>query len=60
VAGRTKRSSGKKAGKKLASSADSMPPFIAPQLCNSVERPPAGDDWIHEIKFDGYRIQMRG
>ena len=25
----------------------------------SVERPPAGGDWIHEIKFDGYRIQMR-
>ena len=24
-----------------------------------MQRPPAGDDWIHEIKFDGYRIQMR-
>ena len=36
-----------------------MPPFIAPQLCSSVERPPSGSDWIHEIKFDGYRIQMR-
>jgi bifunctional non-homologous end joining protein LigD len=24
-----------------------------------VERPPAGGDWVHEIKFDGYRIQMR-
>jgi bifunctional non-homologous end joining protein LigD len=36
-----------------------MPPFIAPQLCTSVERPPAGTDWVHEVKFDGYRIQMR-
>ena len=36
-----------------------MPSFIAPQLCTSVERPPAGGDWVHEIKFDGYRIQMR-
>ena len=36
-----------------------MPPFVAPQLCTSVERPPAGSDWVHEIKFDGYRIQMR-
>ncbi len=36
-----------------------MPSFIAPQLCRSVERPANGDDWVHEIKFDGYRIQMR-
>ena len=36
-----------------------LPKFIAPQLCRSVERPPAGGGWGHEIKFDGYRIQMR-
>jgi hypothetical protein len=24
-----------------------------------VDRPPAGGDWVYEIKFDGYRIQMR-
>ncbi|WP_457588451.1 DNA ligase D [Ensifer canadensis] len=36
-----------------------MPPFIEPQLCQTLARPPAGDDWIHEIKFDGYRIQLR-
>ena len=36
-----------------------MPPFIGPQLCTSVERPPVGADWVHEIKFDGYRIQLR-
>jgi len=36
-----------------------MPSFIAPQLCRSIERPANGDDWVHEIKFDGYRIQMR-
>lgn len=36
-----------------------LPDFIAPQLCTSVERPPAGSGWVHEIKFDGYRIQMR-
>jgi hypothetical protein len=36
----------------------SMPPFIAP-LCTSVQRPQSGSDWVHEIKFDGYRIQMR-
>ncbi|MBY5426643.1 DNA ligase D (plasmid) [Rhizobium johnstonii] len=36
-----------------------LPDFIAPQLCQTLERPPAGTGWIHEIKFDGYRIQMR-
>jgi bifunctional non-homologous end joining protein LigD len=36
-----------------------MPDFIAPQLCETLARPPAADGWIHEIKFDGYRIQMR-
>ncbi len=36
-----------------------LPDFVAPQLCRSVERPPAGPGWVHEIKFDGYRIQLR-
>jgi bifunctional non-homologous end joining protein LigD len=29
------------------------------QLCKPVSRPPVGDDWLHEIKFDGYRLQLR-
>ena len=36
-----------------------MPEFVAPQLCLSVSRPPTGDGWGHEIKFDGYRLQLR-
>ncbi len=36
-----------------------LPDFIAPQLCHSVERPPSEGGWAHEIKFDGYRIQLR-
>ncbi len=36
-----------------------IPDFVAPQLCTSVERPPAGEGWCHEIKFDGYRVQLR-
>ena len=59
VAARTNRSSGKKAAKKKRAPSGSMPPFIGPQLCTSVERPPVGADWVHEIKFDGYRIQLR-
>jgi len=39
--------------------ADDLPDFVSPQLCRSVERPPAGSGWVHEIKFDGYRIQAR-
>lgn len=31
--------------------------FIPPQLATLVERPPQGEDWVHEIKFDGYRVQ---
>ncbi len=33
------------------------PKFVPPQLATSTEAPPAGDAWLHEIKFDGYRIQ---
>lgn len=37
----------------------SMPDFVAPELCTSVDRPPGGEGWCHEIKFDGYRVQLR-
>ncbi len=36
-----------------------MPDFIEPQLCRLVTRPPSNAGWAHEIKFDGYRIQLR-
>jgi bifunctional non-homologous end joining protein LigD len=36
-----------------------MPEFVAPQLCILVDRPPSNEDWCHEIKFDGYRVQLR-
>jgi bifunctional non-homologous end joining protein LigD len=39
--------------------ASRMPQFIAPQLCKSVSRPPVGAEWVHEIKLDGYRMQLR-
>jgi len=34
-----------------------VPKFIEPQLARLVSKPPEGFDWVHEIKFDGYRIQ---
>ncbi|MDB6092036.1 MAG: dependent ligase [Gammaproteobacteria bacterium] len=36
-----------------------MPDFIEPQLCLLVERPPDAAGWAHEIKLDGYRLQLR-
>ncbi len=32
--------------------------FIRPQLATSVDQPPQGENWIHEIKHDGYRSQV--
>jgi bifunctional non-homologous end joining protein LigD len=31
----------------------------APQLATLVKEPPSGDEWLHEIKYDGYRIGCR-
>ena len=35
------------------------PNFIEPELATLVDKAPAGDAWLHEIKFDGYRIGAR-
>ncbi|TPI27689.1 ATP-dependent DNA ligase [Mesorhizobium sp. B3-2-1] len=32
--------------------------FIEPLMPTLVEKPPEGEGWIHEVKFDGYRSQM--
>jgi ATP-dependent DNA ligase len=32
--------------------------FIPPQLATSVDTPPEGENWFHEIKHDGYRSQV--
>ena len=42
-----------------AKAVSKMPAFVEPQLCKLVERAPAGAGWAHEVKFDGYRIQLR-
>jgi len=39
--------------------AAALPDFVPFELCTAVERPPSGAGWCHEIKFDGYRIQLR-
>lgn len=29
---------------------------LNPQLLSRASEPPAGEDWLHEIKYDGYRL----
>ena len=36
-----------------------LPQWIRPQLTQLVDAAPEGDDWLHEIKYDGYRIHAR-
>ncbi|MBP1849255.1 DNA ligase D [Rhizobium halophytocola] len=36
-----------------------LPDFVEPQLASLKPQPPKGETWLHEIKFDGYRIQAR-
>jgi bifunctional non-homologous end joining protein LigD len=35
-----------------------FPGFISPALATKIDKPPTGDRWVHEIKFDGYRVQL--
>jgi bifunctional non-homologous end joining protein LigD len=51
IAGAPKRA---RSGKSSA-----IPAFVVPQLCRLVDRPPPGGGWGHEMKLDGYRVQLR-
>jgi bifunctional non-homologous end joining protein LigD len=39
--------------------AAALPQWIRPQLTQLVDAAPDGPDWLHEIKFDGYRMHAR-
>ncbi len=49
----------KTAKAKAKAKALSLPDFVEPQLAELLEKPPSGSGWVHEIKFDGYRMQLR-
>jgi bifunctional non-homologous end joining protein LigD len=49
----------KSAASAKATKVDAIPGFVAFELCMPVEQPPNGAGWGHEIKFDGYRVQIR-
>lgn len=36
-----------------------LPPHLSPMLATSAAEAPGGPDWLHEIKFDGYRLLAR-
>ena len=36
-----------------------LPRWIPPQLSKLVEKAPTGPNWVHEIKFYGYRMAAR-
>lgn len=35
------------------------PLFFKPMLAKPATKPPESDEWLHEVKFDGYRMQVR-
>lgn len=37
---------------------EKFPGFISPQLAKQATAPPSGHEWVHELKLDGYRIQV--
>jgi bifunctional non-homologous end joining protein LigD len=36
-----------------------LPRFIEPQLSELVAAPPRGAGWVHELKYDGFRMHLR-
>jgi bifunctional non-homologous end joining protein LigD len=34
-------------------------PFVAPRIPTRASKPPAGPEWVREIKHDGYQLQVR-
>ncbi|MGP4688202.1 DNA ligase D [Agrobacterium pusense] len=57
----TASSSGRKQAHDLPRGArkQALPSFVPPALATLKPKPPGGDRWLHEIKFDGYRLQVR-
>jgi|TARA_R100000501_G_scaffold13654_5_gene25029 bifunctional non-homologous end joining protein LigD len=57
AAGKSQRKTRKKGVKTAA-----LPAFSAPQLATLSDSVPSGSDWLHEMKYDGYRalIAARG
>ena len=49
---------GQKGGRAKQKGSKAPPGFQEPQLATLVDEVPTGDSWIHEIKYDGYRLLL--
>ncbi|HUD51485.1 DNA ligase D [Parvibaculum sp.] len=56
---RAKKTKAKSASGGAKGKEDRLPDFVAPCLATLVSEPPEGEEWVHEIKFDGYRTEAR-
>jgi bifunctional non-homologous end joining protein LigD len=46
-------------GRQRRTDAAALPQWVAPQVTQLVDAAPDGDGWLHEIKYDGYRMMAR-
>ena len=44
---------------RTAAAKAALPDWIRPQLTQLVQEAPDGDQWLHEIKYDGFRMHAR-
>ena len=56
---RTDAGTGRKPARRSRPNATPPLAFVPPQLATLVAEAPAGQEWLHEIKHDGYRVQLR-
>jgi bifunctional non-homologous end joining protein LigD len=56
---RRRRSPGGRSVNGARAGGSKLPRLIEPELATLVDSAPTGDEWIHEIKFDGYRVMAR-
>ena len=54
-----KRGPGRPSARQQRMVASSLPEFVPFALCQLVDRPPTGVEWVHEVKLDGWRLQVR-
>ena len=49
---------GQKGGRAKRKASKAPPPFQEPQLATLVDEVPTGNQWLHEYKYDGYRLLL--
>ncbi len=58
-AGRAKSTNARRSALLKSAPRKAFPEFVPPQLAQQATKPPSGKDWVHELKLDGYRIQIQ-